>query len=606
MSTRGGGDSIQLESLLPGVVNSNLSFAQEVWTLFDTWKGFKSDAENRWAETKRYVFATDTKNSENSSNPWFNTTVRPKLANIYDNLIINYDATLFPNDDWLRFVGEDKDSVLVSKRNTLNSYMKTKHRLSNFRGVVKELLTDWVLYGNCFAGVTYKTDTAENQITGEVTPNYVGPHVYRIDPMDIVFNAIATDFQHSPKIIRSFKTLAELHRDVEENPELGYQKELITAIGDFRTSVREATTQTDGIKDFTFRGDGFGSINDYHFDTPFIEIREFYGDIYDNASKKWLKNHVITIADGIFVLRSQPLDTWTGRPNIFHLPWRKIPGNLWGQGPLDNIVGMQYRMNHLENARADAFDQMLDPDLVFKGDVEVEQVGAAKHYYVAEAGDVRDKTPDTTVLNADFQIKELESMMELFAGTPREALGVRTPGEKTAFEVQQLGNAASRTFEHKTEAFSLFLEEIANAEIEVARRNLNTADIIKIVDDEIGIEEFLAITKDDIMATGQFIAVGARHSSRQSQLTQTLTQLHQMLLSDPELLQHFSSLEMAKMYTELLEHSDTKLFSPYIRIQERLDAQRRMQIAQEQLQEETQIGLDDQLGEDESFEEEVL
>ena len=48
--------------------------------------------------------------------------------------------------------------------------------------------------------------------------------------------------------------------------------------------------------------------------------------------------------------------------------------------------------------------------------------------------------------------------MEMLAGAHREAMGIRSAGEKTAFEVQSLMTAAGRNFQPKTAPFErLFL-----------------------------------------------------------------------------------------------------------------------------------------------------
>jgi hypothetical protein len=249
-------------------------------------------------------------------------------------------------------------------------------------------------------------------------------------------------------------------------------------------------------------------------------------------------------------------------------------------------------MNHLENARADAFDQMLDPDMVFQGDPEeIVQIGGAKHYYMPEGGNVTPLRPDTTVLSADLQIKELESIMEMYALAPREALGIRSPGEKTAFEVQELTNAAGRAFQHKVDKFQEFLEDVVNAELEVSVDNLDQTDVIEVVDDDLGAVQFMTITKADIMSTGKLIPIGARHFARNNQIAQSLSQLQQGPLQDPEVAQHFSSVALATMYQDLLDTGDDKipLVKPYVRIEERLQSQRKAQVAEDQAALESQI-----------------
>ena len=142
-------------------------------------------------------------------------------------------------------------------------------------------------------------------------------------------------------------------------------------------------------------------------------------------------------------------------------------------GPLDNLVGMQYRIDHLENLKADVFDMIAHPIAKVQGFVEDFSFGPGEKIYVGEDGNVEFMRPDTTALNADTQIAILENKMEEMAGAPRQAMGIRTPGEKTAFEVQTLDNASSRVFMNKVSYFERnFLEPLINDMLELSRRNM--------------------------------------------------------------------------------------------------------------------------------------
>lgn len=582
------GQSLDIENIM----SSEHKTATEIANLWKEWDAARQVWKLRKRETKSYVFATSTRETTNVTNPWSHSTNMPKITQIYDNLKANYTSGLFPNDDWFTFSGEDRESVTFVKRRTVESYLKTKHRLSNFQTEAMKMLDDWILCGNAFGMVTYVAENTVDPETNIVINSYVGPKIYRISPDDIVFNPVATDFSHSPKIIRSIKTVGELKRDLEENPELQYEEEIFNRALDDRNRLREFNFE-DIDKSIQMEFDGFGTFGQY-IKSGYVELLDFYGDIYDIETGEFYKNHVITVVDRRYVIRKQPLNTWTGRPHIYHVSWRQRPDNLWGMGPLDNLVGLQYRINHLENARADAFDQMIAPDFVYRGDVQ-EYPGAngSMIYEVNEAGDVRHLVPDTTVLQADFQIQNIMDLMELFAGAPREAMGIRTPGEKTAFEVAELMNAAGRIFQNKMTHFEInMLEPLLNAEIEVARRNLNTSDVIKVIDDDTGVQEFLSITRDDITANGKLVPTGARHYARQAQLAQELAQFSQIALQDPMVALHFPSLKIAEMWEELLGFSKFKIFEPYARIQEQLETQRLTQIAQEEAMNEQMIAAD--------------
>jgi len=95
-------------------------------------------------------------------------------------------------------------------------------------------------------------------------------------------------------------------------------------------------------------------------------------------------------------------------------------------GPLDNLVGMQYRIDHLENLKADVFDLIAFPPIKQKGYVEDWNWGPGEKIFMAEDADVESLAPDTTALNADQQIHELEMQMEEMAGAPKEAMGIRS------------------------------------------------------------------------------------------------------------------------------------------------------------------------------------
>lgn len=589
-----GANSIDLSVVLG---SSEHTLAAEVSKQFEEWRGSARVAYDRWKETTKYVYATSAKDTTNATNDHLHSTHIPAITQIKDNLEANYMEALFPSDDWFMFKGYDMESSFADKRKVVESYLKTKHDLSRLSVTIQRLITDWVLYGNCFAGVSYVQQSHEYE--GQNPFGYVGPKVYRISPFDIVFNPLASSFEDSPKIVRTLKTLAELSRDAEENPSLGYSSDILDLVVKARKNL-STYNGSDVDKAFGTSFEGFGSASQY-YSSGMVEILELFGDVWDSQNQVFLKNHVVTVVDRRWVIRSQPLDTWTGRPHIYHCGWRTRPDNLWAMGPLDNLVGMQYMINHLENARADAFDLMLNPDRVFKGTVEnIEQINGALHYFVPEQGDVRNLMPDTTVLNADFQIQNKQAQMELSAGAPREAAGHRTPGEKTAFEVSQLMTAASRIFQHKINYFSReFLEKILEAEIEVARWNLDTVDIIEIVEDEYGISEFMTITKEDITANGRLRAIGARHYARNNQLAANLSQFTMQLSQDPLLQQHFPSEKLAKVFENLLGFSNLDLVQPYGRVAEQLELQRLSQVAEEWAQEEAMTPVDEGLDDEE-------
>jgi hypothetical protein len=553
------------------------------------WSNLRRNKIEEWKELRNYLYATDTRTTKNAMLPWSNSTTTPKLTQIMDNLHANYFATLFPQKTWFRFEAKSREDNVKVKRDAVQAYMENKVQQSDFVNTASDILYDYIQYGNCFATVTWENNytTKEND---ELVVNYVGPRLVRISPFDICFNPTASSFNKSPKIIRSIKTLGEIRKMIKDDPSKKYMEGVFNKMVSARSAVKgsDHLEKADG-----FIADGFSSIQHY-YESNYVEVLTFHGDYYDEESDTLYEDRVITIVDRAYLLANEENSSYLGHAPIFHAGWRPRPDNLYAMGPLDNLVGMQYRIDHLENLKADVFDQIAYPIIKIRGDVEDFDFAPATRIYMGEEGDVGYLAPDATALNADMQIRLLEDKMEEMAGAPRQAMGIRTAGEKTAFEVQTLQNAASRIFEHKTAHFErVFLEPVLNAMFEVSRRNMNVADTLRVFDSAANAIIFKTVTKDDITANGKIVPVGARHFAERARRVQNLTQLYQIKLSDPTVAAHMSGKEFARILAD--ELGEPTLFSENISVQEQLETQQQVQEAemqnQEMLMQAQELGL---------------
>ena len=376
--------------------------------------------------------------------------------------------------------------------------------------------------------------------------------------------------------------MGELKRDIDRDPSNTAAQEAFSKMIEGRRTVSNSTLGVE--KSSGFVADGFNNIQHY-YESDYVELLTFYGDIYDHESGTLMKDRVITVMDRAHVLTNEENPSWFGSAPIFHAGWRTRPDNLYAMGPLDNLVGMQYRIDHLENLKADVFDQIAYPIMKIRGDVEDFNFEPGARIYLGEEGDVAYLAPDGTALQADMQINFLEQKMEEMAGAPKQAMGMRTPGEKTAFEVQSLQNGASRIFEHKTAHFErMFLEPILNAMLETGRRNMNLFEDIRVVDDETGDEFFMTIERSDIVGNGKISPVGARHFAERARRVQSLTQLSQIKAGDPSVAPHLSGKELARILSE--ELGEPRLFGENVAVKEQLETQSAMQEAEVQNQEQ--------------------
>ena len=185
--------------------------------------------------------------------------------------------------------------------------------------------------------------------------------------------------------------------------------------------------------------------------------------------------------------------------------------------------------------------------------------------------------------------------MELFAGAPREAMGIRTPGEKTLGEVTQLASAAGRIFQEKITNFEIeLLEPNLNDMLEMAARNMNTNDVIRVMDTDLGVEQFLSITRDDIVANGKLRPVGARHFGKQAQDMQNLMQIMNSPIGQM-IAPHTSGVEMTKFVNDITGLTGYDIFRPNIAVMEQQETQRLMNQAGEDLEVEASIPVGEEV-----------
>jgi len=240
---------------------------------------------------------------------------------------------------------------------------------------------------------------------------------------------------------------------------------------------------------------------------------------------------------------------------IFKSGWRDRPNCLWSMSALENLLGMQYRIDFLENRRADVYDFISNPMIKEKGDVTSPEVLAPGTRWICDKdADVSFMTPDATILTADNYINMYEQKMDSFAGAPKEALGFRTPGEKTAFEVQQLMNAATRIFNRQIRKFEVEnFEPIINAMYELfllKKRGQKIA--IKTENDEYGAPTFVEVSVDDLRGEGAIRAVGSGYYSDRAQVAQTLMQLgNSSLFTSQEVLANISPAALGKVFLDV-------------------------------------------------------
>lgn len=569
---------------LENVISPDL-LATRLTERYIEWDTLRQVAKNDWEEIRRYVYATDTTQTSNAQLPWKNKTTIPKLCQIRDNLFANYIATLFPKRKWLVWEADDQDSADVAKRDAIVNYMSWAIEQPTFKSEIEKIIQDYIDFGNCFATVEWMDQRAEQK--DKTQAGYVGPAIRRISPLDIVFNPTSESFMSSPKIIRSLISLGEL-KELLQRMSNDENHDEYEALYKYLKEIRFHARQFQGDwiqKDRLYAMDGFTNFRAYLL-SDYCEVLTFYGDWYDPYTNTFEKNRVITVVDRHKLIGNKPNPSFFGYPPIVHSPWRRKQDNLWGMGPLANLVGMQYRMDHVENMKADIWDLVTYPVQKVKGYVDDYVWQPGEKIFVSEEGDVELVQPEVQILQSNMEIGNLATQMEEMAGAPKEAMGIRSPGEKTKYEVQRLENASSRLFQNKINQFSeQVLEMLLNYMLELARRNLSGSTSIRVFDNDLNITTFQTLTVDDITGVGRIKPIGARHFAEQAELVQNLTALTGSGLWQT-VQPHFSGIVLAKILENVFDLKDYGAVTPYIQLAEQADGQRYIQAMQEQLHQE--------------------
>lgn len=563
------GEVLTLENLLTAD-----QLGEQIADNWVDWNMRRQERISMWQEVKEYVYATDTSHTTNEKLPWANKTTIPKLCQIRDNLNANYIITLFPKRRWLEWEGVTGDDASSDKQRRIKDYMMWAVNQREFKEEVKKLVLDYIDYGNCF--VTAEWDDTTQLVNGVGKSGFSGPRPKRIDPTDIVFNPIAKSFSNTPKIIRSIMSIGEAKETIERMAKTPEQeqmaKEVFNYCMEFRNRARSAAAVDTGPRNALYTIAGFDSYWAY-LTGDYVELLTFLGDIYDRHNNVFLKNQMIVVMDRCKVIYNAPHPYPLAEIPIYHAGWRTRQENLWAMGPLDNLVGMQYRLDHIENMKADLFDLITFPPVMVKGLVSDFEWQPMERIYVDGDGAVELMSPNINTLTVNLEIERYETLMEEMAGSPKEAMGFRTPGEKTAYEVQRLENAASRVFQNKIAQFEeQLLEPLLNAMLVLAKQYLTTSTI-RTVDDRFGAEIFTDVSRSDISANGRLKPVAARHFAEKAERIQNLTSFFQSTIGQDQAISvHFSGIKIAELVEDLLDIEEYDLVTPFVRISEQAEA----------------------------------
>lgn len=544
--------------------------ASAITSQYRQWENTRTTAANFWKEIDSYIYSTDTNQLVGVEQNFDHTTHIPVVAELKDDLDALMFTTLFPHDDWLGWRMDHPDSIQKDKQLKVTNYVKNRFSLNGFREVMMKCVSDFDSYGNCFAQVSYVDETNAN---GE---GYVGPRITRISPYDIVFNPAAKSFEKATPIIREVIDFGEFaHRaSLDQN----WNQEVVEEVlANRRTGTSSHISNT--FKEQQYIPAGFTSIFEY-LKSGFVEVLWFYGDVFDLETQTLHRDMCIGVVDGREIL----FELENVRSGIFHAGDILQPDNLWAMSSLSRVIGMNFQINHRENAKAHAMDRFIYPDKVLLGDVGpmFDDVTGAITYVGTENAQVSDIVPDTTVLTYNNEVAQYLSLARSAVRLPPQLAGFRSPGEKTLGEVNMLQEGAFKGIVNKAERFEIsFLEPIVKEVLRQGNEHLDRA--LEIVTDTAeGVPNIISITKDDLDSSGTLVPYGARRFARDLQQFQTLNLLANSNLG-ALVGKHLDTFKLAESVERLGGFGKYEIFSRNRQIEESLEDQAQAAAAEQAL-----------------------
>ena len=535
---------------------------------------------DRWAEVRKFVFASDTTYSSDKVGTWRNRTTIPKLTWVFDKLKTTYIQNLFPSDDFFRWKASPGNEVDTAKAGAIEHLMihKLKHPMARWREVTGEMIDDLLLKGNIFASAEFVEHFSINFRTGQPELVFRGPRPVRIDPMSIKFNASANTFDNTYTIV---KYVYQWDQFFEMAKRTGWwDEEIVEKVRaalsgnyskDLSDWLKEEHKQEDDVQFYT--GWKKGEVAIYVYDGSFV----------DESTNLIATNQQIAVVENLWLLGQRENPSYLGIKPIVHAPWRKRSEHLIGMGPLENLVGMQHRIDHEENMKADALDLTVFPIRKIMGEPGMEEykIEPGAEWVTPVNGDVQLVYPDARAMQHDQQIMQYAQWIEEFAGVPRETAGFRTPGEKTAFEVDQLLNNSERHFEEKIlEVESRVVEPLLNMCLELQIRNLTEWDLQFIREQDQ--ESWQSLTIDDLRQDGRLYPHGAKHFRHRQAKIQKLQSLGQLAAQVQGGADHMSTFRLMKAIEREMGVDEENIIAQGAGIMERQETQ---QLVQGQIQE---------------------
>ncbi|MNS76854.1 hypothetical protein D3C72_1104110 [compost metagenome] len=130
--------------------------------------------------------------------------------------------------------------------------------------------------------------------------------------------------------------------------------------------------------------------------------------------------------------------------------------------------------------------------------------------------------------------------------------------------------------------------------LETAVRNMDGNDVIRVMDTDLGVQQFKSITQADITANGKLRPVGARHFAKQAQDLQNVIGIFNSPIGQL-IAPHTSSIGLTKFVDDVTGLAGYDIFRPNVAVAEQKETQALVNQAQEDAQLQATVPVEDGL-----------
>lgn len=547
--------------------------------------GQRETQRQRDKEVIEYLHASSIKDTTNykDHNLKGHTTNIPMLYKHKEVLVAMYMDMWFPNSNYMKWEQDrSMDEEQVKKGRTTAAYIQKKLKYVPNAKAMRQLAEDFVTYGRIAALTDFERVMKPNNVGG-MTAVYEGPIIHRLHPDSYVFDVTAADIRKTPKIIRHVYSMAEIVRMHEDGSKI-YTKEVVDKMFMRRSRNNQGSGWEQANKYANMAIQGYGDYNAY-LQSGHVEILAFLGDLYDNSTNKLLRDQHILVLDRDEVVYRADMNTVTG-DNFFYHVYEGFESTLGGIGPLHKVVGLQYAMNHVQNMKANALDLELQPPLKFQGGDATQPFGAGERFVLDIDEDVNPMNPGTQALQVNAEQGFIMSLYDQVTGVPSELSGIRTAGEKTAFEVDQILSGGQRIPTRKAaEAEQFFWEPLIRSMLEQAQDNMALSDYVKVINDSQGVETFVEVTKDSLVEASSIYPIGARGLAEEARSLREFHTITQNPIIAQLIQPHTSGKALVRKIEKSLNWEQSGVFRDYVQLAEQAELQDNATVASQKSQE---------------------